>query len=184
MFNQSLVVAAGYHVLIRASISICVVTAIRGFLHSLHSEKRRLQFQKIAPETVNGNRDLSLTVHFLYQCHMGFAMPPPQETGSSLESIHFYRKIERDHRLWPTLSPYRHQDTYWTHFSQDTYVPNILTQKCDFFRHKNQDEINFVRDLLLSQQHTLTRSGNPCFPSCATMDINKHLNSLIGETMN
>ncbi len=44
-----------------------------------------------AAETVNRNWDLSLTVHFLYQCHMGFTMAPPLwETRNSLESIHSY----------------------------------------------------------------------------------------------
>ncbi len=56
--------------------------------------------------------------------------------------------------------------------------------KMSFFRHTNQEKMNFVPDLSLSQWHTLMRFGNRCFPSCFTMDINGHLNGLIGETMN
>ncbi len=56
--------------------------------------------------------------------------------------------------------------------------------KITFFSHTNQEEINFVRDLSLSQQHTLARSGSHGFPSCFTTDLNRHLNGLIGETMN
>ncbi len=41
--------------------------------------------------------------------------------------------------------------------------------KMSFFR-----QINFVGDLSLSQQHTLARSGNRCFPPCFTTDINGH----------
>ncbi len=43
--------------------------------------------------------------------------------------------------------------------SQDTYLPNILTPKWHFLRHTNQEKINFVQDLSVSQQHTLSRSG-------------------------
>ncbi len=56
--------------------------------------------------------------------------------------------------------------------------------KMAFFRHTNQEKINFVWDLSLSQQHILARSGNRCFLSCFPTDINGHLNGLKGETMN
>ncbi len=56
--------------------------------------------------------------------------------------------------------------------------------KMAFFRHTNQEKINFVPDLSLSQQHVLMRSVNRCFPPCFTTDINGHLNGLTGETMN
>ncbi len=56
--------------------------------------------------------------------------------------------------------------------------------KMAFFRHTNQEKINFVRDLSLSQQHIVVRSGNWCFLPCFTTDINGHLNGLVGETMN
>ncbi len=78
--------------------------------------------------------------------------PLLKEIRSSLESIHSYRRNERDHRSWPILSSNRHQDTYWTHFSQDTYLSHILTQKMAFCRHTNKVKINFVQDLCLSQQ--------------------------------
>ncbi len=32
---------------------------------------------RVMPEMVNRKTDISLTVHFLYQCHMGFATAPP-----------------------------------------------------------------------------------------------------------
>ncbi len=54
---------------------------------------------KLPSETVNRQRDLSLTVHFLYQCHMGFVMAPSRLTGSILESICSYGRNEHDHRL-------------------------------------------------------------------------------------
>ncbi len=68
------------------------------------------------------------------------------------------------------------------------YTRHIALERSDikmvFFRHTNREKINFVRDLSLSQQHTLMRFGNRCFLPCLTTDINRHLNGLIGETMN
>ncbi len=90
-------------------------------------------------EMANRKRDVSLTVHFLFQCHMGFA-PPLSETRSSLESIHSYGRNERDHRLWPIFLPHHHQGTYRTHFSQDTYLLNILTQNVIFQTHKSGEK--------------------------------------------
>ncbi len=65
------------------------------------------------------------------------------------------------------------------------------TQTFLTFWHKNgifqthiSQEINFVWDLSLSQQHILMRSGNQCFLPCFTTDINRHLNGLIGKTKN
>ncbi len=63
--------------------------------------------------------------------------------------------------LWPILSPHHHKDTYWAHFSQDTYLPNILTWKLHF-SDTNQEKTNFVQDLSLSQQHVLMKFGNRC----------------------
>ncbi len=57
-------------------------------------------------------------------------------------------------------------------------------RKKSFFRLTNQEKVNFIWDLSLSQQHTLVRFGIRCFPPCFTTDINGHLNGLIGETMN
>ncbi len=66
-----------------------------------------------------------------------------------------------------------------THFSQDSNLLNIQTQKWHFSKHK-QENIKFVRDLSLSQQHTLARFWNWFF----LLDTNRHSNGLIGETMN
>ncbi len=35
-----------------------------------------------------------------------------------------------------------------------------------FFKETYEEKINFVRDLSLSQRHTLRRSGNRCIPPC------------------
>ncbi len=155
-------------------LSLCVRLLIP--LSYLHSNVN------LKPEMAYRKHDVSLNVHFLYQCHMVFAMVPPlQETRSSLE-FHSYGRNECDHRLW-IISPHCHQHTYWTHFSQNTYPWNFLTHKKHVFTEIKR-KINFVGDLSLSQQHTLARSGNRCFLPCYATEINGHLNGLIGETMN
>ncbi len=56
--------------------------------------------------------------------------------------------------------------------------------KMSIFRHTNQENMNFVQDLSLSQQYVLMRSVNRRFLLCFTTDINGHLNGLTGEIMN
>ncbi len=63
-----------------------------------------------------------------------------------------------------------------------THIFEHSDTKMAFFRHTNQEKFNFIWDL--SQQHKPVRSGNRCLLLCFTMDINEHLNGLIGETMN
>ncbi len=74
-------------------------------------------------------------------------------------------------------------DQFFSLFTRHRSVEHLDT-KTTFFRPTNQEKMNFVWDLSLSQQHTLLRFGNRCFPPCLTTDINRHLNGLIGETMN
>ncbi len=64
-------------------------------------------------------------------------------------------------------------------FTRHTFSENSDT-KMAFFRHTNLEEMNFVRYLSLSQQQTLARSETWFLPACG----NKHLNGLIGETVN
>ncbi len=51
------------------------------------------------------------------------------------------------------------------------------------FRHTHQEEVNFVRHVSVSATHS-RRTENWCLPPCFEMDINNHLNGLMGETMN
>ncbi len=46
--------------------------------------------------------------------------------------LHCYWRNERDHRLWPILSPPSSPRYMWDPFFTDTYLLNILTQKCHF----------------------------------------------------
>ncbi len=68
------------------------------------------------------------------------------------------------------------------------FIRHISSEHSDtkmaFFSRINQEKMNFVRHMSLSQQHILLRFGNRRFPPCFTTDINRHLNGLIGETMN
>ncbi len=65
-----------------------------------------------------------------------------------------------------------------------TCIFQTFYTKMAFFKHTDQEKINFVWDLSLSQQHILMRFGNWGFPPCFAMDINRHLNGLTGETRN
>ncbi len=86
-----------------------------------------------------------------------------QSWMTQVESIHSHRRNDHDHILWPILLSHRHQDTYWTHFSQDTCLPNILTQKWHF------SDTQIRRRLILFETcHILARSGSWWFPSCFT----------------
>ncbi len=59
-------------------------------------------------------------------------------------------------------------------YAVDTYLLIILTQK-RHFSDTNQEKINLVWGLSLSQQHLLTRSRNRCFPPCFSKNVNGHL---------
>ncbi len=76
-----------------------------------------------------------------------------------LESIHSFRTDERDHRLWSILCLIVTKIHTGT-----TFTWNISSKHSDrkipFFRHINQEKITLVRDLSMSQQHILMRSGN------------------------
>ncbi len=68
--------------------------------------------------------------------------------------------------------------------SLDPFVTKHISSKRSnskmaFFRCTNQENINFVRDLSLSQQHTLASSGNRCLAPCFATDINGRLNEKI-----
>ncbi len=78
------------------------------------------------------------------------------------------------------LSPRYIFDPFFTRHKSSKHCDT----KIEFYRHTYQEKINFVRDLSLSQQHTVVRSWNRCFLPCFAMDINGHLNGLIVETMN
>ncbi len=68
--------------------------------------------------------------------------------------------------------PLCHQDTNWTHFSQ-THIFRTFWPKMAFFRHTNQEKINFVQHLFLSQQHTQI-----CEPVLPTLFHNGHKRTL------
>ncbi len=59
-------------------------------------------------------------------------------------------------------SPWYILDTFFTRHISSEHSDT----KMAFFTHTNQEKINFVRDLSLSQQHTLGRPGNRCFLPC------------------
>ncbi len=96
----------------------------------------------------------SETSHWPFISCISVMAPPLQETTNSLQSVHSYGWNERDHRLWPILLPHHHQDSYWTHFSQSSEHTDT---KMTFVWHTNQEKIDFVRDVSLSQQHILVR---------------------------
>ncbi len=76
----------------------------------------------------------------------------------------------------PSLPRYMLDPFFTRHISYEHFD----TKKA-FFRNTNQEKINFIWDLSLSQQHILTRFGNRCFLPCFIMDINRHLNGLYGQ---
>ncbi len=128
-------------------------------------------------------RDVSLNIHFLYQCHMVFCHGPApfRDLRQSLVHSFLWEKWTWSQIIissFAPLSPRYILDTFFTrHISFEH-----SDVKMAFFRHTNQEKINFVHSLSLSQQHILRRSGDWCFLPRFATDINGHLNGLIGKT--
>ncbi len=103
------------------------------------------------PEMVNRKRDVSLTVHLLYQCHMAFATAPPlEETTQSLVHSFLREKLMWSQILTNSFAPSS------TRYTLDPFSSRHISSehsdiKIPFFRHTNQEKINFVPDLSLSQ---------------------------------
>ncbi len=58
----------------------CIENGTKGTLQEIrpvnfvkYNKKAEILLATVPPETVNREQNVSLTVHFLYQCHMGFA---------------------------------------------------------------------------------------------------------------
>ncbi len=78
----------------------------------------------IQAEAVNRKRDL------LYHCHMVFNHgPAPLRLEAVLSPFILTREMN------VITDDNRHQDTHWTHFSQDMYLLNIDSTTRSFFRH-------------------------------------------------
>lgn len=80
------------------------------------------------------NTDGSERRHHTYRCifcnYIIWVLPLPRpcrRLAAGPESIHFNRRSEHGHRLWPILSPQSRQSKYWTHLinTQCTTFTNL-----------------------------------------------------------
>ncbi len=130
-------------------------------------------------------RDLRLNIHFLYQCHMRFTtvlIPLGDRKQSWVYSI-LWKKWIWSQIMTNSFTPSSQRLILDPFFTRRVSSEHSDT-KMAFFRNTNQGEINFVCNPSLSQQHTLTRSGNWCYLPCIATDIKGPLNGLLGGTMN
>ena len=87
---------------------------------------------------------------------------PFRRLAAGPECIDPNGRSEREHRLWPIPSPHSYQSIYiyWTHFSQATYLQNILTLKWHFSDGQVRRKLPLFEACFCLGKQTLARSGN------------------------
>ncbi len=91
-------------------------------------------------ETLNRKPDFSLAIHFLYQCHMGFATAPPFQRLQAVLSplvlmVEMNMITEYDQFFCPIVTKIHIRPIF-----QETHILQT-------FRHTNQENITFVRKI-------------------------------------
>ncbi len=142
-----------------------------GHVYNTEFYKKSLLRSEAILQMVDRKRDVSLTVHFLYQCHMVFHLSPAPLGDRKQSWVHSFLW---EKWMWSQImnnsftssSPRYILDPFFTRHMSSEHSDTKMT----FFRHTNQEKINSVGDLSLSQHHTLRDlwTGASCLVSQRT----------------